>query len=472
MATTRIRSSHTAAVATPPMKGGIVFRIIAITPDPATASFLGKVADTFGTSVDIKSVFVVGGQARAMVTGTSTQDIDIVFENRDAERGAELLASRYGVKVATFGFPTPRAYQVRAEKDGVVYEVESINMDKDKDSIDEDMGRRDFTCNAFAIPFTDAQRAMATGLLDTSRIVDPFGGVNDARNGILRAVSQGAMIDDPSRIFRWVRFLSVLAGFTSDEDTKKIVSDPANWERITKNCNADSRWTQMDKIYKSSNAARALQLLNEIGLVDIAYPGLVEFDRAMKAARWVDICSATTSDWMGESERQAWGQSCEFASLTSDQMFIVRLAALALGFDSPLERLTQMRVPSAVAKRAAKIAQHFSAAESDNAWEIHDAVGAENVEMACWFAMTQSFSRGETPRFNQLNAAICWQEPALPNGGEIALTCNLSGEQIGTMINRLQWAVRTGSVAEDHESVLAYARANADEVRASAPSRR
>ena len=438
--------------------------LIVIARDAAVSSVLDEIAQTFGTSVDIDSVYLVGGAARAMVMGTSTQDIDLVFENRDAEKGAGLLASRWGVEVAKIGNPT-RAYQVR--KDGATLEVECIDMDDGSDSIAGDMGRRDFTLNSFAIPLADAQRAAATGVLYTGRIVDPFDGVNDARNGILRAVSRTAMVTDPSRIFRCIRFMAVF-GLKVEADTMDLLLDPANRERIKRNCKPDSTWTQLVKILKSNNAAQALQFFDHIGLFHTAFPGLAAEgakEQVMDAARWVDACSATTSDGMSASERWAREQAREFALLSSDQMLIVRLAALATGFDNPEKRLREMRVPQKIARAAIKVFKGHSAAESDNAWEVHDAVGAENVEMACWFAMTQSFNRGETPRFDQLNAAIRWQEPALPNGGEIARACNLSGPQIGAMIDRIREAVRTGTIAEDHESALAFAQANAEQVR-------
>ena len=65
-------------------------------------------------------------------------------------------------------------------------------------SIEHDLGRRDFTVNAMAIPVSGGD------------LVDPFGGAEHLRVGLLAAVSDRIFEDDPLRLMRAPRFCHVL----------------------------------------------------------------------------------------------------------------------------------------------------------------------------------------------------------------------------------------------------------------------
>lgn len=73
-------------------------------------------------------------------------------------------------------------------------------------SVEDDLGRRDFTINAMA-------EDVRTGVR-----IDPFGGERDVRDGIVRMVFSGTFSEDPLRILRGVRFATRL-GFTIEKDT-------------------------------------------------------------------------------------------------------------------------------------------------------------------------------------------------------------------------------------------------------------
>ena len=57
--------------------------------------------------------------------------------------------------------------------------------------------------------------------IKTEEIIDLVGGLDDIKNGIIRAVSEENFIDDPLRILRAFRFASVL-GFKIEKETKNI----------------------------------------------------------------------------------------------------------------------------------------------------------------------------------------------------------------------------------------------------------
>lgn len=73
------------------------------------------------------------------------------------------------------------------------FEVETDNV-----TLEEDLGRRDFTINSMAIdPVTFA-------------VIDPFGGQADLKNRVLRATNPNTFADDPLRVFRAARLAAVL----------------------------------------------------------------------------------------------------------------------------------------------------------------------------------------------------------------------------------------------------------------------
>ena len=109
-------------------------------------------------------------------------------------------------------------------------------------NINEDLSRRDFTINALA--------ASKSG-----EIVDLFGGLDDLKNGIIRAVGdpEKRFIEDALRIIRAYRFASVL-GFKIEENTKKFALKLS--DRISK----ISGERVLKELYKAMSGSNILTL--------------------------------------------------------------------------------------------------------------------------------------------------------------------------------------------------------------------
>jgi tRNA nucleotidyltransferase (CCA-adding enzyme) len=85
--------------------------------------------------------------------------------------------------------------------------------------------RRDFTINAMAVSIN----AKSFG-----QLIDFFGGVHDLRRGRIKVLHDGSFIDDPTRIFRAVRFESRL-GFAMDSRTEDLIKnaiDKSMFDRV------------------------------------------------------------------------------------------------------------------------------------------------------------------------------------------------------------------------------------------------
>jgi len=80
-------------------------------------------------------------------------------------------------------------------------------------SIEEDLARRDFSINSIAVSLSNP---------DWGNILDPYGGRKDLDNRLIRILHPGSFNDDPTRIFRAIRYEQRL-GFTIEKKTKKAL---------------------------------------------------------------------------------------------------------------------------------------------------------------------------------------------------------------------------------------------------------
>lgn len=154
-------------------------------------------------------VYLVGGAVRDFVLGAPAHDFDLAT-SAHPETVADRLAIRFSgggdIKInmvgAAFGVvlltTETDTYEIATFR-GDVYDGETRKPEVTyTDTIEEDLARRDFTINAMAIDLRD------------TRIIDPFGGQKDLKDGVLRTPgdTRQSFRDDPLRMLRAARFLA------------------------------------------------------------------------------------------------------------------------------------------------------------------------------------------------------------------------------------------------------------------------
>lgn len=144
----------------------------------ATSSFLKTI---FPHSLH-GQVFLVGGTVRDMLLGRDFHDIDLVA----ALSPEEILA--LGFRLVEASSSTTIYFKHHPDFGNI--ELTRINSINDLES---DLLRRDFTINAIALNMNDCH-------------IDPLGGREDLKAGLLRVCSQQTFSGDPLRIFRAFRF--------------------------------------------------------------------------------------------------------------------------------------------------------------------------------------------------------------------------------------------------------------------------
>lgn len=88
-------------------------------------------------------------------------------------------------------------------------------------TIEKDLWRRDFSSNALALPLSVYRDLLSGGVTPDalhSHVIDPCGGLDDIKSRMVRILHPQSFIDDPTRLFRAVRYV-VRLSFTFDRAT-------------------------------------------------------------------------------------------------------------------------------------------------------------------------------------------------------------------------------------------------------------
>jgi tRNA nucleotidyltransferase (CCA-adding enzyme) len=150
-----------------------------------------------------EDVYLVGGTVRDILLGEESFDVDIAVEG-DAIEFARALADALDGRVTPHQkFGTAVVQYGEGERVDVVttrtefYDSPGALPTVERAGLREDLFRRDFTINAMAV---------SLGAADLGRLLDPFGGRADLEARVLRVLHNLSFIDDPTRIFRGIRY--------------------------------------------------------------------------------------------------------------------------------------------------------------------------------------------------------------------------------------------------------------------------
>lgn len=227
--------------------------------------------------------FLVGGCLRDLILGRSPKDWDIASNATPAEIQKIFPESVYENAFGTVGVktesedPTLKIIEITTFRiEGTYSDVRHPDEVTFAETIEEDLKRRDFTMNAFAL---ELSKKKSTGLArlkekEPHRFVDPHGGLGDIERKVIRTVGDPHMRfrEDALRMLRAIRFSADL-GFEIDGETKKAISDEAGLlEAISHERVRD----ELQKMMMTPRAAGAIIALEDAGLLKFILPELRE----------------------------------------------------------------------------------------------------------------------------------------------------------------------------------------------------
>lgn len=173
-------------------------------------------------------VYAVGGFVRDLLLGVTNLDVDLVVEGNGIAFARTLARKRQAHVTVHERFGTA----VVTSEDGFKLDVATARTERYNSpaalpavkpgSITEDLHRRDFTINTLAVSL-NAPRF--------GEVVDDDGGRRDLQNKSIRVLHPLSFIEDPTRVFRAVRFEQRL-GFHLDGETEILMKEAASMDLV------------------------------------------------------------------------------------------------------------------------------------------------------------------------------------------------------------------------------------------------
>ena len=205
---------------------------------------------------NLDAIYLVGGVVRDLLIQRPVHDIDLVMAGdarKLAKRVANTLEGDFFVldserKTVRVLYPVPGSEKLVI--DFAVFRG---------DSLEEDLQARDFTINA-----------MALTLKHPGRLIDPLKGAHDLKNKVIRLCRPDALLSDPLRVIRAVRF-AVDLGCKILPETWQLMKDTA--PKLAE-VSAERKRDETFRILGGREISSAFRLLDRAGALGFIVPGL------------------------------------------------------------------------------------------------------------------------------------------------------------------------------------------------------
>ncbi len=236
-------------------------------PHPLQDKLFTQISDIAAT-LGVRA-FVIGGYVRDYYLNRPSKDIDIVVEGSGIELAEAVAKTTKCSNVSVFknfGTAMLRYGDIELEFVGARKESYRANSRKpivENGTLEDDQNRRDFTINAMAFSLNKESYGEP---------VDPFNGMDDLKNGIIRTPLDPDITfsDDPLRMFRAIRFASQLNFRITDEAFSSITHNRdrvsiLSMERVSE---------ELNKMLLSPKPSVGFVLLEMSGLLELVFPQL------------------------------------------------------------------------------------------------------------------------------------------------------------------------------------------------------
>ena len=211
--------------------------------------------------------YVVGGPVRDQLLGIPYNDLDITVAGSAlplAERLATAVGGRLTVHqrfgTATVSMPDFAIDLVTARSESYYHPgaLPQVRVG----TVADDLARRDFTINAMAASITDESLAL----------VDPHGGRADLEAGLVRTLHPLSFVDDPTRIFRAIRYEQRFSFRIEDQTLNELRHAVEHGALAT--LTGDRVRHELERIFNEASPLPALRRAGELGALSAVHPAL------------------------------------------------------------------------------------------------------------------------------------------------------------------------------------------------------
>jgi tRNA nucleotidyltransferase (CCA-adding enzyme) len=256
---------------------------------PATLKLLRELGRA-GDELDLK-VYAVGGFVRDLLLGVANLDIDVTVEG-DGIRFAEGFAGANGCRVKShqkFGTATI------VFADGIKIDVASTRLEYydspgvlptvERSSLKMDLYRRDFTINTFAIALSGAE---------FGHLIDFFGARRDLQAKSIRVLHNLSFVEDPTRVFRGIRFEQRL-GFRMAAHTENLIKNSIRMNFLEK-LGGRRLFAELVHIFEEREPQHAVERMAELGVLQYIHRSLAApvgtlalFQESVQIVGWYEL---------------------------------------------------------------------------------------------------------------------------------------------------------------------------------------
>ena len=216
-------------------------------------------------------LYLVGGVVRDLLLGRQTLDIDLAVEG-DAAGLARALAGDEADNITLH----PQFNTARLDWRGLTIDLASARRETyphpgalpvvSPVSIEEDLFRRDFTINAMAVSLNPD---------DFGRLIDPYNGQGDLRGALIRIIHAKSFLDDPTRIWRGLRYERRL-GFRLEPETLRLLKRHIT---LLDSVSGDRIYYELECALREEAPERILHRAGEMGVLQKLDPALASESR-------------------------------------------------------------------------------------------------------------------------------------------------------------------------------------------------
>ncbi|MAH98614.1 MAG: hypothetical protein CMA12_04625 [Euryarchaeota archaeon] len=277
--------------------------------------------------------WIVGGWVRDSLSGIIPNELDLATTL--APREVQAIFPRSIMTGEKFGTTIVRIDD--SENESYQCEVTTLRVDggygdgRRPDNvvfgqeIESDLARRDFTINAMAVD-------------DAGHLIDPFGGLDDLRKGVLRTVgsAEERIGEDGLRILRAFRFMGTEGGGIREVDESLIDAISTNLQML-ESVSKERIWVELGKILSRENSLRIVESMKDTGVLRVILGGMeVNTDVVFSRSKLVNLALICSDEQVDASE---------LSTILSEQL---RLSKKEVGTVSLLHSLRGIEIDHSV----------------------------------------------------------------------------------------------------------------------------